>query len=63
MSKSIGLSLPTTNHPTDASCLKCEWRLDRDEKYLFCRNRECEAMGIMTVAYCFDAKEVEPEIL
>lgn len=35
----------------------------RDDKYLFCRNRACEMVGVMTVAYCFDAKEVEPEIL
>lgn len=63
MSKSIGLAQTIKSYPKDASCISCHWKLDTDDKYLFCRNYECKKYGILTLGYCFDNKEIESEIL
>lgn len=57
--KSIALAQTIKSYPKDASCLECHWKLDADDRYLFCRNYECTRYGTMTLAYCYDDGKLE----
>ena len=64
--KLIGLGLPFPWNTYCVSCgkeLKHYWKEVQNPIALYCANKECGKLGLLTLAYTYDPKEVAPEII